>query len=93
MRLVSACPRATSFVESLVLRGRTFPLDPIFYIEHIHLCEAFLGIEPHYALFQHLFQMKITSGPSPIVGSVVIQFRQWMKSLYVDYSTKESLKD
>lgn len=24
----------------------------------VHLCEAFLGIEPHFDLFQHLFHLK-----------------------------------
>lgn len=59
----------------------------------IHLCEAFLGIEPHYALFHHLFHMKVSTGPSQVVGKVVIQFRHGMKPLYLDYTTKESLKD
>src|SRR5438128_9553704 len=34
-------------------------LNSILHIAaFIHLCEAFLGIEPHFALFRHLFSLR-----------------------------------
>lgn len=60
---------------------------------YIHLCEAFLGIEPHWALFCHLFCMKPTSSSSRVVGKADIQFKQNMRSLYIDYPPKDSVKD
>ena len=44
----------------------------------VHLCEAFLGIEPHFELFRHLFHLK----PQPnsikldVVGGAGLQLRQ-----------------
>ena len=47
----------------------------------VHLCEAFLGIEPHFELFCHLFHFK----PQPnskerhVVGGAGIQLHQGME--------------
>jgi hypothetical protein len=43
----------------------------------IHFCEAFLGIEPHWALFRYLFRMKpqpTAKNPS-VIGGASIQLR------------------
>ena len=33
--------------------------NSILYISiFVHLCEAYIGIEPHFNLFQHLFHLK-----------------------------------
>src|SRR6266540_497486 len=50
------------------------------YILHIstfiHLCEAYLGIEPHFALFHHLFQVTTRQRSEPVVvGDALIQLR------------------
>ena len=53
----------------------------------VHLCEAYLGIEPHFELFRHLFHLK----PKPnstrldVVGGVGIQLRQGMDKVYIPY--------
>src|SRR6266498_4183093 len=34
----------------------------------IHLCEAFLGIEPHFALFRHMFSLRpLQQGGEPVL--------------------------
>lgn len=45
----------------------------------IHLCEAFLGIDPHFNLFRYFFRMKTTTTTSKVVGKTGIQFKQGMK--------------
>ena len=42
----------------------------------VHLCEAFLGIEPHFDLFQYFFHLKPHPNDSRIevVGGVGLQF-------------------
>ena len=43
----------------------------------IHLCEAFLGVRPHFALFYHLFALKVTQkgGQTSVVGGASLQPR------------------
>ena len=54
----------------------------------VHLCEAFLGIEPHFELFGHLFHLR----PQPnsrdlyVVGGAGIQLRQGMDAVYIPYN-------
>jgi hypothetical protein len=53
----------------------------------IHFCETFLGIEPHWALFQYLFRMKpqpTAKNPSTI-GGAGIQLRQHASDKYISY--------
>jgi hypothetical protein len=53
----------------------------------IHFCEAFLGIEPHWALFRYLFRMKPqpnAKNPSAI-GGAGIQLRQHASDDYISY--------
>ncbi|HET7713345.1 MAG TPA: hypothetical protein VFK94_02870, partial [Patescibacteria group bacterium] len=48
----------------------------------VHLCEAYLGIDPHFQLFRYLFRMKVTSAThSRCVGRAGLQLRQGMKDL------------
>jgi hypothetical protein len=49
----------------------------------IHLCEAYLGIVPHFHLWCHFFELKKT-GKSRVVGSVGFMLRHNMKPEYVD---------
>src|SRR5881394_2429101 len=45
-------------------------------VAFIHLCEAFLGIEPYFALFCHLFALRpIQRGETCVVGGATIQLR------------------
>ena len=43
----------------------------------VHLCEAFLGIEPHFDLLRHLFHLKPqpSSASLDVVGGAGIQLR------------------
>jgi len=49
----------------------------------IHLCEAYVGIEPHFDLFRYLFclRKKGAVGGSKIVGGVYLNLRDGMKNL------------
>jgi hypothetical protein len=49
----------------------------------IHLCEAFLGITPHFHLWRHFFKVKKT-GKGMVVGSVSFMLRQNIKLEYID---------
>ena len=41
---------------------------------YIHLCEAFLGIDPHFHLWRHLFH--VVPDQSTVVGGATFQLRQ-----------------
>ena len=53
----------------------------------VHLCEAFLGIEPHFQLFHYLFHLK----PQPnrfvldVVGGAGLQLRQRRDTVHIPY--------
>jgi hypothetical protein len=53
----------------------------------IHLCEAFLGIEPHFDLFRFLFRVKPqpTSDNPSVIGGAGIQLRQNAGDKYLAY--------
>lgn len=60
----------------------------------VHLCEAYLGIDPHFQLFRYLFRMKVTSAThNRCVGRAGLQLRQGMKDLYIPYELKQSVKE
>jgi hypothetical protein len=49
----------------------------------IHLCEAYLGIGPHFDLWRHFFELKKT-GKGVVVGSVSFMLCRNMKPEYID---------
>jgi hypothetical protein len=49
----------------------------------IHLCEAYLGIPPHFRLWRHFLELKKT-GKSDVVGSVGFMLRRFMNLEYID---------
>jgi hypothetical protein len=55
----------------------------------IHLCEAYLGIAPHFHLWRHFFELKKT-GKGVVVGSVSFMLRWNMKSEYVDLALPDN---
>ena len=61
----------------------------------VHLCEAFLGIEPHFKLFRLFFHLK----PQPsstrldVVGGAGIQLRQRMDRVYIPYKLSHKVVD
>src|SRR6185503_18880868 len=54
----------------------------------VHLCEAFLGIEPHFELFRFLFHLKplLDSFVLDAVGGAGLQLRQRKDREYISYS-------
>lgn len=52
----------------------------------IHLCEAYLGIAPHFNLWRYLFKAKpqCHQGQDLIVGGAGLQTRQGKKGQYSD---------
>ena len=61
----------------------------------MHLCEAFLGIEPHFELFQFLFHLK----PQPdsydldVVGGAGLQLRHGKDKVYIPYKLSNKIID
>jgi hypothetical protein len=51
----------------------------------VHFCEAFLGIEPHFDLFCHLFHLRAqpSAHKTEIVGGAGLQLRQGMEKMYI----------
>jgi hypothetical protein len=50
----------------------------------IHLCEAYLGIVPHFHLWRQFFKLK-KMGKSEVVGIVGFMLRPYMKPEYIDH--------
>ena len=61
----------------------------------VHLCEAFLGIEPHFDLFQYFFHLKPQPSDSKIdvVGGAGLQFRQGKKPQYIPDELSDKVID
>ena len=78
------------FLWSLVLLQ-----DPAFLGIFVHLCEAFLGIEPHFELFRFLFHLK----PQPdtydldVVDGAGLQLRQGKDKGYIPYKLSSKVID
>jgi hypothetical protein len=49
----------------------------------VHLCEAYLGIAPHFHLWRYFFELRKT-GKGMVVRSVSFMLRRNMKSEYID---------
>jgi hypothetical protein len=58
-------------------------------VTFIHLCEAFLGITPHFHLWRHFFELKKT-GKGVVVGSVNFMLHHNMKSEYIDLALPDN---
>ena len=81
-----------------LLQDLALSLNPNSFVHisiFVHLCEAFLGIEPHFDLFRHLFHLK----PQPsstrldVVGGAGIQLRQRMDRVYIPYKLSQKVID
>lgn len=59
-----------------------------------NLCEAFLGIDPHFNLFCHFFYLKpfFGSGSPKVVGSCYLVLRDGMASQYIHVPLNTSMK-
>jgi hypothetical protein len=60
----------------------------------IDLCEAFLGIDPHFNLFRHFFCLKpfFGSGLPKVVGSCYLVLQDGMASQYIQVPLNTSMK-
>ena len=88
-----------------VLRGLLFhwgvqvhhltPNSILHILIFVHLCEAFLRIEPHFDLFQYFFHLKPQPSKSKIdvVGGAGLQFRQGRKPKYIPYELSDKVID
>ena len=61
----------------------------------VHLCEAYLGIEPHFDLFRHLFHLKPQPRSSSIdtIGGAGLQLRQGLGMKYIPYKLSGKVID
>jgi hypothetical protein len=61
----------------------------------VHLCEAYLGIEPHFDLFQHLFHLKLQPSTTTIdvVGGAGVQLHQGLVVKYIPYKLSSNVID
>jgi hypothetical protein len=58
----------------------------------IHLCEAYLGIPPHFHLLQQFFELKKTS-KSDVVESVRFMLCRYMKPEYIHLVLPDNTTD
>ena len=92
-------PALISFLDSYIIMGSSFTILPPNSFVHmsifVHLCEAFLGIEPHFDLFRHLFHLKPqpNSASLDVVGEAGIQLRQRMDRVYIPYKLSQKVID
>jgi hypothetical protein len=58
------------------------------------LCEAFLGILPHFGLWKYLYhyQPGMAGGQHQLVGGASLELRRGRKVEYLDISLKDSIK-
>ena len=61
----------------------------------VHLCEAFLGIEPHFELLRFLFHFKpqLDSYILDVVGGAGLQLRQGKDKFYIPYKLSSKVID
>jgi hypothetical protein len=60
----------------------------------VHLCEAFLGILPHFGLWKYLYhcQPGMAGGQHQLVGGASLEMRRGRKTDYLDIPLKDSIK-
>ena len=78
----------TSYLERGLGEDPIASSDPNSFVHisiFVHLCETFLGIEPHFELFRYLFHLK--PQPESFVLDVVagLQLRQWKDRESISY--------
>ena len=61
----------------------------------VHLWEAYLGIEPHFDLYQHLFHLKLQPNATNIVivGGAGLQLHQVVEAKYIPYKLTSKVID
>jgi hypothetical protein len=60
----------------------------------VHLCEAFLGILPHFGLWKYLYHCRpgMAGGQHQLVGGTSLEMRRGRKTDYLDIPLKDNIK-
>jgi hypothetical protein len=60
----------------------------------VHLCEAFLGVLPHFGLWKYLYHYRVgmAGGQHQLVGGASLEMRRGRKTDYLDIPLKDSIK-
>jgi hypothetical protein len=60
----------------------------------VHLCEAYLGILPHFGLWKYLYHCRpgMAVGQHQLVGDASLEMRRGRKTEYLDIPLKDSIK-
>ena len=60
----------------------------------VHLCEAYLGILPHFGLWKYLYHCRpgMAGGQHQLVGGASLEMRRGRKTEYLDFLLKDSIK-
>jgi hypothetical protein len=61
---------------------------------YIHLCEAFLGVLPHFGLWKYLYHCRpgMAGGQHQLVGGASLEMRRGRKTEYLEIPLKDSIK-
>jgi hypothetical protein len=60
----------------------------------VHLCEAYLGILPHFGLWKYMYHCRprMAGGQHQLVGGASLEMRRGRKTEYLDIPLKDSIK-
>jgi hypothetical protein len=61
---------------------------------YVHLCEAFLGVLPHFGLWKYLYHCRprMAGGQHQLVGGASLEMRRGRKTEYLEIPLKDSIK-
>jgi hypothetical protein len=61
---------------------------------YVHLCEAFLGVLPHFGLWKYLYHCRpgMAGGQHQLVGGASLEIRRGRKTDYLEIPLKDSIK-
>jgi hypothetical protein len=60
----------------------------------VHLCEAYLGVLPHFGLWKYLYHYRprIAGGQHQLMGGASLEMRRGRKTEYLDIPLKDNIK-
>jgi hypothetical protein len=60
----------------------------------VHLCEAYIGVLPHFGLWKYLYHYRpgMAGGQHQLVGGVSLEMRRGRKIEYLDIPLKDNIK-
>jgi hypothetical protein len=72
-------------------------LNPNFILQisiFVHLCEAYLGVLPHFGLWKYLYHCRpgMAGGQHQLVGGASLEMRRGRKTEYLDIPLKDNIK-